>query len=200
MYNEMLVKDVQPMKPTCIHVVCDYIYVGLIKNYGYKQTFPSKIIKLKKDGSVVMEIPGFNHLGRILFVVPHRVIINNYNNDIIVAGADSPENGAIIIFNSEGFLKRRYCGTVKKTTFKPSCVTCSEEGDIICANDITGDVHILDNSGQCLKVLMRGTEDINRVYGIPCSLSWDYLGRLVFGLKVPIGQGRIQFSKYIANT
>ncbi|CAC5372440.1 unnamed protein product [Mytilus coruscus] len=202
-YEISLFKSFRPLKPTCITVSSDnYIFVGLVNKYSYDKSPSRSIIKMSKDGTVCLKINSIQE-DKVIFTMPHRCIVNSVNNNLIVAAFENSKfKGMIIVFNEEGHLTSVYKDDRHDVNFSPICVTCSSGGDIICSDEKSGYISILDSQAKLLNIIKKGTSDC-RIYGNSYSMAWDINGHLIIGTKSSPSSkstGAIQLARYTRDT
>lgn len=200
-YEISLFKSFRPLKPSCITISSDnYIFVGLVNKYSYDESPSRSIIKMSKDGTVCIKIDSIQE-GKVIFTMPHRCIVNNINNNLIVAAFEkSKSKGRILVFNEEGHVISMYTDDRHDVKFSPSFVTCSPGGDIICSDEESGDIFMLDSHAKLLNIIKKGD---CRIYGNSCSMAWDTNDQLIIGTKShpsPKSTGAIQLARYIHDT
>ncbi|XP_063403977.1 uncharacterized protein LOC134687534 isoform X2 [Mytilus trossulus] len=175
-YEMKKLKSVKPLYPTCITVTPDdFIFVGLVDEYSYEESRSREIVKMAKNGTVVMRIPSIQD-NLVRFTMPHQIAIHP-NNDIVVAASDKT-GGMMLSFDSEGQHKFKNTVTSPGVTFTPFGFTISKDGNIICCNEANGEFYILNAKGQLMKTVQ------SNLIGIsvrPWSLAFDTCGHLLIG-------------------
>ncbi|CAC5372439.1 unnamed protein product [Mytilus coruscus] len=193
-YKQKKFKCVKPLKPTCITISPDdFIFLGLVDEYSYQESPSREIVKLAKNGTVIMRIPSI-HDNLVRFTVAHRIAIHS-NNDIIIAANDI-KGGVILSFDPEGQSKFTKTVTSPGVHFQPRGLTISRAGDIITCNEANGEIYIFDIKGQLMEKIKSQSIGISN---IPWSLAFDNCGHLLIGTMVkykPNGP-TIHFAEYL---
>ncbi|XP_071133626.1 uncharacterized protein [Mytilus edulis] len=172
-------KCVKPLKPTCITISPDdFIFCGLVDEYSYQASPKREIVKMAKNGTVIMRIPSI-HDNIVRFSIPHRIAIHP-NNDIVIAGNDI-NGGVILMFDPEGQSKYPRTVTCPGVRFQPRGLTLSRAGDIVACNEANGEIYIYDVKGQLMETI---TSKSIGITDIPWSLAFDNCGHLVIGTMV----------------
>ncbi|XP_063403972.1 uncharacterized protein LOC134687531 [Mytilus trossulus] len=171
-------KCVEPLKPTCITIsLDDFIFLGLVDEYSYRKSPKREIVKMAKNGTVVMRIPSI-HYNIVRFSMSHRIAIHP-NNDIIIATNDM--NGEVLLsFDPEG--KSKFAKTVTNLNpgirFHVSGLTISKAGDIVVCNDANEEIYIYDVKGELLETI---TSQSIGITDRPWSLAFDSSDHLLIG-------------------
>ncbi|XP_063403973.1 uncharacterized protein LOC134687532 [Mytilus trossulus] len=172
-------KCVKPLKPTCITISPDdFIFCGLVDEYSYQASPKREIVKMAKNGTIIMRIPSIND-NLVRFSMSHRIAIHP-NNDIVIAANDI-NGGVILIFDPEGQSKYSKTVTGPGVRFQPRGLTISRGGDIVVCNESNGEIYIYDVKGQLMETIKSQSIGIT---DIPWSLAFDSSGHLVIGTMV----------------
>lgn len=175
-YEMQRLKSVKPLYLTCITVTPDdFIFVGLVDEYSYEESRSREIVKMAKNGTVVMRIQSIQD-NLVRFTMPHKIAIHP-NNDIVVAASDKT-GGVMLSFDTEGQQKFKNTVTCPGVPFLPFGFTISKGGNIICCNEANGEFYILNSKGQLMKTVQSNLIGIS---ARPWSLAFDPCGHLLIG-------------------
>eukprot|EP00105_Crassostrea_gigas_P024680 XP_011444994.1 PREDICTED: uncharacterized protein LOC105340569 [Crassostrea gigas] len=118
------------------------LLVGMRKDGG-----PSKVTRYNKTGIEIQNIQRDNK-GQTLYSLPHY-ITENINGDVCVSDYNKH---AVVVVNKSG--KHRFSYTGQRSKFDPYGICTDVLGHILVCDRISNTVHLLDQDGQFLSLLL----------------------------------------------
>lgn len=169
--------DTSTLLPLGIHVnPHGNIFVCLVDqlNYIIEPSSKRQVMKFSKVGTP-LEIFEYNGYRR-MFTLPGSVS-ENANQDICIVDLLSESRGGILTIDSHGQQKWTYSGQKKGHMFRPHSVCNDKHGHVIVSDLANNSVHLLNEHGKFLRILLCFKEGLYR----PSALSIDKSGYLWVG-------------------
>ena len=165
----MNIVNTQPLRPhsLCVTQSGD-ILVALvdvpIKDFDQcEQTYIARLDSLGKEKRRIQLSDDETRLFQYCYFVEV-----NKNCDIVVLDKIELNQGRLYILNNKGKVKHSYNGTSKlgKDTFNPNSVCCDQQCRIIVADGSNSALHLLNERGELLKVLMTEKDGLDGPYSL----------------------------------
>uniref|UniRef100_A0A8W8LQ51 B box-type domain-containing protein n=1 Tax=Magallana gigas TaxID=29159 RepID=A0A8W8LQ51_MAGGI len=157
----------EPLSIYSSHINGDLL-VGMIKGGE-----PSKVTRYNKTGTEKQNIQRDNK-GQPLYKYPHY-ITENINGDVCVSDANKH---AVVVVDKSG--QHRFSYTRQGSEFNPYGICTDVLGHILVCDDISETVHLLDQDGQFLSLLLAEQQGV----GWPCSVCVDDENNLWVGQSI----------------
>ncbi|XP_061167692.1 RING finger protein 207-like [Saccostrea echinata] len=154
--------DWEPLSIHSSHINGDLL-VGMVKDRE------AKVTRYNKTGKELQNIQRGNK-GQRLYSVPHY-ITENINGDICT----SDYYNGIVVVNKSG--QHRFSYTGQKSEFYPYGICTDVLGHILVCDDNSNTVHLLDQDGQFLSLLLTRQQGVK----FPCSVCVDDKNNLYLG-------------------
>ncbi|XP_065939429.1 E3 ubiquitin-protein ligase TRIM71 [Magallana gigas] len=118
-----------------------------------------KVTRYNKTGTEIQNIQRDNK-GQALYGYP-RFITENINGDVCVSDTI---NGAVVVVDKSG--QHRFSYTGQRSRFNPHGICTDVLGHILVCDSISETVHLLDQDGQFLSLLLTPQQGVDRPRGV----------------------------------